>query len=176
VKFPVFKYGLWFRTVEETDAAFILSLRTHKELAKHLSPTDNDLPKQRAWIHDYKAREAQEMEFYLIFGTEITYPCGLIRLYDISADTFTIGSWLTRPGSDEFIAPASDLFSMVLGFETLKKKKCLFDTRKANKKVVRYHRLFANQVGEDGDNYYFEIDIARYEYKKDFLGKVLGII
>ncbi|MDN3548719.1 GNAT family N-acetyltransferase [Mucilaginibacter aquaedulcis] len=176
MKLPVYIYGLWFRMVEETDAEFIWDLRTNPELARHLSPIGDHIDNQRTWIRNYKTREAKRVEYYFIFGPKETDPCGVIRLYNITADAFTCGSWLIRPRSDEFAAPGSDLFAMILGFETLNKQRCIFDTRKANKKVVRYHRIFAKQTHEDRENYYFEIDWAHYQYKKHFLSKILGII
>lgn len=174
MEFPIRKFGLVFRLVEERDAAFILGLRTNKELAQFLSPTINDLEKQISWIRNYKVREAKGMEYYLIYGMDEIDPCGVIRLYDISDDAFTSGSWIIRPGCDEFVAASSDLFAMMLGFEVLNMEKCVFDTRKANKKVVRYHRMFAEETGEDDENYYFEIDRAHYQYKKRFLSKIIG--
>jgi hypothetical protein len=170
---PVYKYGLWFRLVEVADAELILSLRTDNQLARHLSATDNNIENQRNWIQGYKNREAKETEYYLIFGRSEIEPCGVIRLYDISEETFTYGSWLIKPGSDEFVAASSDLFAMQLGFEVLNLEKCIFSTRKANEKVVRYHRMFAKQTGEDDENYYFDMDRARYEYKKHFLSKII---
>ncbi len=56
--FKMNKYGIDVRFVEESDAEFILSLRTDPKLSRYLHATDNDVEKQRQWIRKYKEREA----------------------------------------------------------------------------------------------------------------------
>lgn len=55
-----------FRLVEETDAAFINSLRKNKKFNKFLSYVDDNISKQVKWIKEYKVREANEEEYYFI--------------------------------------------------------------------------------------------------------------
>ena len=67
MEFPVTRYGLNFRFVVESDAEFILDLRTHKKLARYISYTDNSLENQINWIKRYKEREAAGLEYYILF-------------------------------------------------------------------------------------------------------------
>ncbi|MBK0378213.1 GNAT family N-acetyltransferase [Mucilaginibacter segetis] len=173
MRFPVYKYGLFFRLVEETDAAFILDLRTNKNLARHLTSTDDDLQKQVEWIREYKTREKSQKEYYFLFEDENHQPSGVVRLYDINDDTYTSGSWLAKPGSDEFLSIKSDLFISDFAAEELKGKKCVFDVRKKNKKVLRYHKMFSTVIGEDDLNYYFTIDEENALRKYNFLKSII---
>ena len=61
------KYGIDVRFVEESDAEFILSLRTDPKLSRYLHATDNDVEKQRQWIRKYKEREAHGKEYYFMY-------------------------------------------------------------------------------------------------------------
>jgi hypothetical protein len=51
------KYDLRMRLVEESDAEFILSLRTDESLNQFLSKTSTSLSAQIDWIRNYKIRE-----------------------------------------------------------------------------------------------------------------------
>jgi RimJ/RimL family protein N-acetyltransferase len=173
MRFPFFKFGLLFRLVEEQDAAFILSLRTDKVRAQHLTATDDNLQKQIDWIRAYKKREDKKQEFYFLFADEDNQPLGVVRVYDITDDTYTSGSWLVKPGCDEFISAKSDLFISQFASEELKNKRCVFDVRKDNKKVLRYHKMFATITGEDELNYYFTVYEDDAKRKNTFLNNII---
>lgn len=173
IQLPAHQYGLIFRLVEEQDAEFILSLRTDPKLARHLSATDNDLAKQKAWICTYKEREALGQEYYFLFETEDHEPQGLVRLYDFDEKTYTSGSWLIKPGAGEFAAIKADLFSGWFAMNELGFERCVFDVRKANKKVVRFHRMFASVTHEDELNLYLVLDRAAYERKFKYLTSII---
>ncbi|MEO7214150.1 GNAT family N-acetyltransferase [Mucilaginibacter sp.] len=173
MQFPVSKYGFVFRMVEESDAEFILSLRTNDKLAKHLSPTEGDLDGQIAWIKSYKQREARGEEYYFLFESQTGQGLGVIRLYNFEGDSYTAGSWLTNPGADEMTAFASDAFAMDLAFDELGFSKCLIDVRKQNVKVLRYHKRFFKQIAEDADNIYMEMDRDGFQRKHQFLNSIL---
>ncbi|WP_431199786.1 hypothetical protein ACRQ5D_13170 [Mucilaginibacter sp. P25] len=57
--------------VEESDAEFILSLRTDPVHARYLTHTDNNLQKQIEWIRAYKKREknGRNITFYFLTMT-----------------------------------------------------------------------------------------------------------
>ncbi|RWY57318.1 GNAT family N-acetyltransferase [Mucilaginibacter gilvus] len=173
MQFPLHKYGLVFRLVEESDAAFILSLRTDEGRAKHLSATDNNLQKQIDWIRNYKEREKAGIDYYVLFEDDKQQPLGVFRLYDIKDKSFTSGSWLIKPGCNEFVGLKSDLFIGFLAHEMLHLDDCFFDVRKNNKKVLRYHKRFAKLIGEDELNVYFVMDRAAYEQKSKFLTSII---
>jgi hypothetical protein len=173
MQFPFHKYGLTFRLVEESDAQFILSLRTNKERARYLSATDDNLQKQTEWIKAYKQREAERKEYYVLFEDDNRQPLGVFRLYDITDENFTSGSWLIKPGCDEFVGLKSDLFIGFFANEILKLGDCFFDVRKDNKKVLRYHKMYAKVIDEDELNVYFVMDRAAYEKKSNFLTSII---
>jgi RimJ/RimL family protein N-acetyltransferase len=173
VKFPANKHGLSFRLVEEGDAAFILSLRTDPKLSRFLSPTVNDLDKQIEWIRNYKNRETLNQEYYFLYEDEQNQPIGVFRLYDIADRQVTAGSWLSKPGNDEFNAIRADLFLIELIFEELMFDKCVIDVRKENKKLVRYHKMFFTQFKEEEQNIYMVMDKNGYQLKKKFLTSIL---
>jgi hypothetical protein len=173
MQFPFHKYGLTFRLVEESDAQFILSLRTDKKRARYLSATDDDLQKQTEWIRAYKERENEQKEYYVLFEDDNRQPLGVFRLYDINDENFTSGSWLIKPGCDEFVGLKSDLFVGFLANEILNLGDCFFDVRKENKKVLRYHKMFAKVIAEDDLNIYFVLDKAAYQKKSDFITNII---
>ena len=59
----------------------------------------------------------------------------------------------------------SAILASRFGFEELGYKKYRFDVRKANKRAVSLYRKFGSiQIGEDEENYYFELtDKGFYE-------------
>lgn len=173
MEFPFYKFELIFRLVEESDAEFILSLRTDPVHARYLTPTDNNLQKQIEWIREYKKREKKRQEYYFLFSDHDYQPLGVIRLYDITADTYTSGSWIVKPGCDEFVSIKSDLFISEFAASELKNKRCVFDVRKDNKKVLRFHKMFAKITGEDELNYYFTIDEENAKQKIKFLTSII---
>jgi len=173
MQFPVHKYGLIFRLVEESDAAFILSLRTDPKLSKHLSPTENNLEQQVEWIRGYKKREADGREYYFLYTDEQSQPLGLCRLYNIAGNTVTSGSWLSKPGNDELSSIKADLYIAMIIFDELRFEKCFIDIRKENKKVVRYHKMFFTQFDEDEQNIYLYMDKEGYYRKKEFLTSII---
>jgi RimJ/RimL family protein N-acetyltransferase len=155
--------GFRMRLVGPDDAAFIVALRTDEALSRHLHSTPPDVAKQKAWIEQYKERELQQQEFYFIAETYTGEKLGLTRLYNFSGDTFELGSWIFKKGQHESIPVLADIAARDFAFETLGFRKCVFNVRKENKRVVRYHQLFKPaKVGEDDLNYYFELDYSTY--------------
>ena len=173
MQFPVYKYGLIFRLVEESDAPFILSLRTDPKLSRHLSPTDDNLEKQMHWIRQSRQRGLKGEEYYFLFEDENRQPLGVVRLYNLKDGTFTSGSWMIKPQCDHFVAVKSDLFVLDFAFAVLNLEKCLIDVRKENKKVLLYHKKFFTQINEDKTNIYFEMDRVAYHHKRDFLTGII---
>lgn len=89
--YTINRYGLYARFVEESDAQFILDIRTN-EHAKYMNDVSNDLEKQIQWIREYKEREKQGKDYYFIFYKD-NKPCGLNRIYDFRGEVFSTGSW-----------------------------------------------------------------------------------
>jgi hypothetical protein len=174
--FPIKKYGLLFRLVEISDAEFILSLRTDDKLSLYLSETSQSIGKQKNWIIDYKKREFKNEEFYLICCSEDNKTSyGVNRIYNIKDNSFEIGSWLFRSNIGNSIAIISDLFFRTFFFQKTNFVKCVFEVRKKNKKVLKYHKMFSPRIiSEDDNNFYFELDRENFIKQKNRLIKLLG--
>lgn len=146
------------RLIQESDASFILSLRTDERYNQYLSTVKYDLNAQIEWIRKYKALESKGEQFYFIIETNESKPCGTVRIYDLKEDSFCWGSWILSENKTKYAALESAYLVYKFGFEKLSFKKSHFDVRKGNKKVIDFHKKFgAVQVDEDDDNYYYEI-------------------
>ena len=76
------------RFVEEDDAEFILELRLDTRYNQFLSSVSADLQSQKDWIKKYKQDEHNKKQFYFIIELLDGTPCGTIRVYDLTADSF----------------------------------------------------------------------------------------
>jgi hypothetical protein len=168
------KYGITVRLVEESDAEFIVNLRTNEKLGRFLSQTDGNVDEQRKWIKAYKAREAAGEEFYFIAVGEQGEQYGTTRLYHFEANSFTTGSWLFAENTPAGVAIKADLIGRELAFEELGYEICKFDVRRDNKTVIRFHQFFKPKVIMENDlDIYYELDKASF-YK--FRDKIINII
>lgn len=154
--FFINRYGLFARLVNESDVDFILSLRTDKELTKYIHPTEESRENQLNWIKNYKLREAEGREYYFIFFYN-GEPVGLNRVYNRSELYATSGSWLCKPGIEDWIPIAINFTFNDILFEILDIKLVVCDVRINNKKVNKYHVLIGDQkiYQSDIDNFYY---------------------
>jgi len=161
--------------VDETDADFIVELRSNQSLAKHLHQTSADVATQKEWIKKYKEREALGKEFYFISVRYNGERLGLNRIYNIQSDKFDIGSWIFKKGIEESIPILSDIAVRDFAFNKLGLRRCFFDVRKENKSVIRYHHLYKPKlIEEDEMNFYFELDYDTYHRNKQKILKIIG--
>ena len=142
--FTLERYGLQVRFVEEKDAEFIVTLRTAPRLSKHIHVTSPDVEQQKQWIRNYKLREAQGLDYYFIFSIN-DKPQGLARIYDITEDTFTQGSWVFSPNAVLGASVLGNIISSEIGFEFLEKKIEYSDARKDNN-THRYVKSFHPEI------------------------------
>ena len=155
------------RLVEEKDAEFILSLRLDDTYNKYLSKVNADVDAQREWIKKYKKDESKNNQFYFIIERKDGTPCGTVRVYDMTEESFCWGSWILNENKTRFAAIESAIMVYDFGFNTLNYRKSHFEVIKNNSKVVSFHKKFgAIQVGEDNVNYYFEISRESVENSK----------
>jgi len=152
------------RFAEVGDAEFILRLRTDPSLNRHLSATDASLPMQQEWLRNYKVKEQNGQEFYFIITGKDEAPLGTVRLYDFQNDSFCWGSWIVLPEAPRTTAVESALLVYECAFYKLGFLRSHFDVRKANERVLAFHRRFgASEVGEDEDNVFFNFSREDYE-------------
>ncbi|WDF62903.1 GNAT family N-acetyltransferase [Flavobacterium sp. KACC 22763] len=159
------KYNISLRLVEESDADFIVAIRTDISKSRFISQTDSDIEKQKLWICDYKKREKSQEEFYFICIDEDGMSFATYRLYNKKENSIEIGSFVSKPFYDNPINVIKvDVILKSYVFEELNLDRLEFEVRKENKSVVNYHKKFhPTLINEDDLNYYFVLE------KKDFL-------
>lgn len=151
------KYGVDFRLVEETDAQFILDLRTDEKLTRFIHDTDKDVNKQIEWTREYKKRERRGEEYYFVVSIDgIDY--GVIRIYKIHDKIFTVGSIIMKSDAPVYCVLATTIMTKEIAFEILELE--LEDTFDGvhvdNKQVVKFsyswgkkeYRRFQDVKGE----------------------------
>lgn len=153
--FSIDMYGLHTRLVNENDVDFILMLRTNKELTKNIHSTDNDREAQIEWIRNYKKREEEGRDYYFIFYKD-DVPVALNRIYNIYSIYATPGSWIIDPHHSSFeLALATSLINGYIMFHLLGVEISVYDVRKKNKQVVKFHKLMGAKIFTESDIDYF---------------------
>jgi len=173
--FTLERYGLTVRFATEGDTDFIMSLRTDKELTKHIHQTDNDINKHLEWFRKYKIRESEARDYYFIYLKD-GKPVGLNRIYNVFEYYGTIGSWICSPDNEIEVSMATNFLLMDIIFEYMNLDFTVFDVRKVNKHVWKLHKQCgAKQVGESDIDYYFVTTKQDYFSKRDALLELLKL-
>jgi len=169
------KYNIQLRLVEETDADFIIKLRSDESKARFISKTDSDVNKQKLWIKEYKIREKNKLEFYFIAIDENNHAFATYRVYNIKEHIAEIGSFVSEPDYDIPINVIKvDLIIKSFVFSALGFDQLNFEVRKNNKSVVNYHSKFKpTLVNEDELNYYYILEkelfnVGKLKFEKLF--------
>lgn len=146
-----------FRLVTVADADYIFALRTNSALNRHLTQIQGSVDDQIAWIERYKQREAQGEEFYFVIERKDAARCGVVRLYDITSEQFTWGSWILDENKPRKAALDSAVLLYDFAFGHLGLARAILDVRRDNARTVAFHDRFgARRTGEDEQNIYFE--------------------
>jgi RimJ/RimL family protein N-acetyltransferase len=146
------------RYVEEGDAEFILKLRLDERYNQFLSSVNPDVQAQREWIRKYKVDEANGSQFYFIIERLDSVPCGTVRIYDITEDSFCWGSWILNEDKTRYSAIESAFLIYQYGFDVLGFDQSHFDVRKDNQKVISFHeKMGAIKTHETDIDCFFKI-------------------
>lgn len=174
--FLISRYGLDVRLVNVSDASFIYSLRSDKDLTKFISQVNGTLDDQINWIKEYKKREEQGKEYYFIFSFK-GEPQGLARIYNIEEEHFTQGSWLFKRDAIDGSSILGNIISCELGFELTGIKYMLTDARKGNN-THKYVRAYHPEILEETElDIFYKISKENYEkYKKKFINLAYSIL
>ena len=166
--------NLTLRLIKPEDAAYVHSLRSNPAYNTHLSKVTGTVDNQRTWIEDYKSREAQGQEFYYVIERKDGTRCGLVRLYDIEAESFTWGSWILDENKPPKAALESAVLSFGIGFDVMKRAVANVDVRLENKHATSfYERLGMTETHRTDGQIYFMYPRARFdEDKEDYLSIV----
>ncbi len=153
---------LVLREVEPGDAGYILSLRLDPQKGAYLSPVDDDVAKQVAWIERYKQGSGQAYFIICLKNGEgmAGEPIGTVRVYNAIGDSFSWGSWIIANGVAPDVAMESALIIYRYALDHLGFRNSHFEVNRENRTVWNFHeRLFgARKVGEDEVEYRFELD------------------
>lgn len=156
--------NLTLRLIQPEDADYVHALRTDPAYSRHLSEVRGTAEDQRRWIEGYKAREAALRELYYVIERRDGTCCGLVRLYDISADSFTWGSWILDHNKTRKAALESAVLVYIAAFESLGLPKAQFDVRRDNANTLAFHRRFgATETHETDQDIYFTYPRSRFE-------------
>lgn len=164
---PVFSQNdgiqLSLRLVQTEDAPYIHGLRTDPTYNGHLSAVTGTVEDQRSWIDAYKAREAAGSEYYFVIERKDGVRCGVVRLYDITADQFTWGSWILDRNKPRKAALESAVLSFGFGFDTLGLDMASVDVREKNTHAEAfYRRLGMTETHRTGQDIFFVYSRAQF--------------
>lgn len=165
LNFTCERYGIQCRMATVEDSKFIVSLRTNKKLSRYLHHTDDDVEKQKEWMLKYEERHKQGLDYYFVYSYN-DEPFSVNRIYNITDNSATGGSWLCVPGTLPEISMASLILMRDILFEDLGKNYDLFDVQEGNKQVRKLHLMLgAKKIGETGNQENFSL------YKNDYFEK-----
>ena len=134
----------------------------------HLSVVTGTVADQLGWIETYKAREAAGTEYYFVIERKDGVRCGVVRLYNITGDQFTWGSWILDVNKPSKAALESAVLSFGAAFENLGLTVGNIDVRKNNTRAIAFYRRFRmrENSGDDVDIYF---EYTRQQYEADRL-------
>ena len=165
--FTTKRYGLHVRLVQESDAKFILSLRTNEKLARFINATSADVSQQIAWTRNYKKREASGTDYYFVFEKPQGTPVGVCRIYDVEPGRFTTGSWLFSPSAPVGASILADIITREIAWELWPDAVQFFDVKKDNTTVNKYHTTFrAEIIRETEDDCFYSCTRENFEKRK----------
>lgn len=169
--FSLIRYGLFVRFVNESDADFIVRLRTDEKLGKYIHSTDTNIDMQKAWIRAYKERESLGNDYYFIFEEPKGVRLGVCRIYDIIEGSFTIGSWVFARTAPIGASVLADIITREIAFELFPNSILKFDVRKANVNVNKYQSVYKPVLfhADENTNYYYCPKENFEQYKCIFL-------
>lgn len=173
--FELDRYGLHVRLVREEDAEFIVGLRTNPNLSRFIHATDNDVEKQREWIHEYKHREIEGKDYYFIYEYE-GIAIAVNRIYNRKEASAETGSWVVKPNTELALMFATLLIEREIYFEDLRYDADYFNVDKGNIQVWKLHqKMGAVVIAENDVEYRFvQRKDAFYKNREKFI-RLLGL-
>lgn len=150
------RFGIKLRLVEESDAAFILELRTDERNSRYISPTENSLEHQIDWIRKYKVREEQGQEYYFIASDLSGVQFATFRLYPWRDGEMEVGSWVSKPGHDKPWNILRMLMTMQSYFyDQLGLEKVMYRVKKENRAMNKFVSLGGRVPFEEDEEFFY---------------------
>lgn len=160
--------SLVLRLITPDDAAYVHGLRLDPAYNTHLSEVRGTVADQRDWIAAYKTREAAGQEFYYIITRSDGTRCGTVRLYDITGDSFTWGSWILDRNKPPKAALESAVLSFGAGFDGLGAARARIDVRHDNTHATAFYRRFGmTETHRTNRDIFFTYPRARFMADRD---------
>lgn len=148
--------SLNLRLVRPDDAAYIFDLRSQPRYNQYLSPVSGDVNDQLEWIKAYKVHEQNRTQLYYVIERKDGCRCGVVRLYGITGESFTWGSWVLDDNKPSKAALESAMLSFYIGFCLMDRPLALIDVRIENVRAANLYRGFGmTEIGVDSENIYF---------------------
>lgn len=158
--------NLNLRLIQPEDAEYVYALRSDTKYNKYLSPISGTTEDQQKWIMSYKIREHVMSELYYVIERGDGDRCGLVRIYQISTNSFTWGSWILDVNKPPKAALESAFLVYELAFNRLGKSQSTFEVVHENNPAIDFHRRFG--AVETGRNEHFvEFVYHRERYEAD---------
>ncbi|MCG8422627.1 MAG: GNAT family N-acetyltransferase [Proteobacteria bacterium] len=138
------------RSMEESDAEFVLGLRLNPELNRFINPTDPSVDKQKDWIDRTLAKQD---DYPMMIETNDGRPLGTIAAYNIdkSRSQFEWGRWVIDPTAPPFTPVESAGLIYHFGFFTLDLDFAILGVQQENTSVRRFHENFGCQKIDSDD-------------------------
>lgn len=166
--------ALSMRLVAAEDADYIYGLRSDPTYNTHLSVVSGGVQAQRAWIDSYKEHEAAGSQYYFIMENRAGQRCGLVRLYEITPDHFTWGSWILDENKPPKAALESAFLIYQIAFEHLGLPRAVFEVMAENSHTLAFHRRFgARETDADDTNIYFDYTSDQFARDKEKFIQIL---
>lgn len=161
--FEINKYGIYARLIKESDAEFIINMRSDPR-ARFMNSVSTDIENQKQWIREYKKREQVGLDYYLIYYKN-GLPLGLNRMYNIRNDSFVGGSFVFKSDCDFEIPIFATLIEDYVGFEILEKSARFGNIHKDNKKAIKFNKLYGADFIYEDENEIFLITTKKMYLK-----------
>jgi len=148
--------SLILREATIADAAFIVALRGNPLLSEFIHPASPSVAIQEDWLVEYASRPD---DYYFICEDAGGKPWGTIRIASVHGNAFETGSWVFCPDAPVGVSVQAMFLAYRFGFERLECEVAVFDVRRGNKRVWRFHEYYgARRNREDDENFYYSLD------------------
>lgn len=165
---------LVLRLITPDDASYVHALRTNRLYNRYLSPVSGTVSDQRQWIECYKAQEDLCQQLYYVIERKDGVRCGLVRLYDITAEQFTWGSWILDANKPGKAALESAVLSFGIGFNHLDLSLAKVDVRIGNTHAEAfYRRLGMLETHRTEQDIFFDYTRDMFEENRSFYLQLL---
>lgn len=155
---------LTLRLIAPKDADYVHALRTNPAYNSHMSQVHGSVADQRRWIEDYKSREAALGELYYVIARKDGTRCGLVRLYNIDAESFTWGSWILDHNKTRKAALESAVLSFGVGFNGLGRSQADVAVRVGNLHAQAFYQRFGmTEIRRDPAEVFYTYPRSRFD-------------